>query len=39
MELWGEQNAFHAVLNDLSHYYINLGVADFSNEDFLKHFL
>ena len=34
----GEQNAFHVVLNDLSHDYVNLEVADFSKEDFFKTF-
>lgn len=34
----GEQNAFHVVLNDLSHYYVNLEVADFPSEDFFKTF-
>ena len=34
----GEANAFHVVLKDLRHYYINLGIADFSKEDFFRTF-
>ena len=34
----GEPNAFHAVLKDMSHYYVNLGVADFSRKEFFKAF-
>lgn len=34
----GEPNAFHVVLDDMNHYYINLGAADFEDEDFIKAF-
>ncbi|HPF83180.1 MAG TPA: hypothetical protein PLV83_03310 [Bacilli bacterium] len=32
----GEPNAFHAILNDLTHYYTNLGEIDFTREEFFK---
>ena len=34
----GEPNAFHAVLKDVTHYYVNLGAADFTREEFFKTF-
>ena len=34
----GEPNAFHAVLKDLTHFYINLGEADFDRKIFFKTF-
>lgn len=34
----GEPNAFHSVLNDLTHYYVNLGEADFDRKDFFEAF-
>lgn len=34
----GEPNAFHAVLKDVTHYYVNLGDADFTREEFFKAF-
>ena len=33
----GEPNAFHAILKDLTHYYVNLGERDFSKEEFFKY--
>lgn len=34
----GEPNAFHAVLKDLTHYYVNLGDVNFTRQDFFKAF-
>lgn len=34
----GEPNAFHAVLKDLTHYYVNLGDVNSTRQDFFKAF-